>query len=428
LEHFLIEGGKPLCGTVRIQGAKNAALPILAATVLEDGVHELYDVPRLSDIDVMGCILEALGAKITRFGNRVVVDTTTLRTSHIPDTLMRRMRSSIFLMGPLLSRFQEVSVTRPGGCAIGARPIDLHLKGLQMLGAQIEETGDLIRCTAKRLVGTTIRLDLPSVGATENVMMAAVLADGITVIENAAREPEIVDLQRYLNQMGADIEGAGTNTIIIRGVKRLRPVPYEIIPDRIVTGTLVAAAVATSGEVTLTHTIPEHLHCMLLLLRQAGAEIKTDGDTLWVRGSRELKAVGEIQTEPYPGFPTDLQPQMMSLLTLAEGTSVIKERIFDARLKHVDELRKMGAVLQAAENSVRIRGVRALSGTQVKATDLRAGAALVIAGLAAHGTTSVYGVEHIERGYDRLDQMFQRLGGRIQRVPDQIPSMESGTL
>jgi len=344
------------------------------------------------------------------------VDTSSLQTGHIPDVLMRQMRSSIFLMGPLLSRLGEVSVTRPGGCAIGSRPIDLHLHGLRSLGAHIEERDGLIRCTARKLTGATIRFKIPSVGATENVMLAAVKAEGTTIIQNAAREPEIVDLQSFLNRMGADVQGAGTDTIIIRGVRELHPTTHEIIPDRIVAGTLAVAAAAAGGEVTLTNTIPDHLRCTLHLLEKAGVNVVSEGDAIRIKSDGRYRAVGRIETQPYPGFPTDMQPQMMAFLCRAEGISVICERIFDARLKHVSELTRMGADLTVEGNTVRIRGVPHLTGADVEATDLRAGAALVIAGLTARGITRVGGVQHIDRGYEGLEEILRSLGARICRT------------
>ncbi len=321
MEQFVIKGGKPLYGTLRVQGAKNSALPILAATLMAGGFHEIRDVPRLSDIDVMDRILRALGVKARWDGNHVKLETSTLKTTRIPEVLMQQMRSSIFLMGPLLARTGEVIVTRPGGCAIGARPIDLHLKGLRLLGAEIQEDQGHIRCSARKLTGADIHLDLPSVGATENIMMAAACAEGETVIRNAAREPEIVDLQRFLNRMGADVHGAGTGQVVIHGVRQLHPVSYEIIPDRIVAGTLAVAAVVTGGEILLTHVIPDHMRSTLQLLERAGAQLKSEGDALWIRGGARLKAVGEVVTEPYPGFPTDMQPQIVVLLSLTQGKS-----------------------------------------------------------------------------------------------------------
>ncbi|PTM59218.1 UDP-N-acetylglucosamine 1-carboxyvinyltransferase [Desmospora activa] len=417
MEQFVIKGGKSLYGTVRVQGAKNSALPILAATLLVEGIHEIRDVPHLSDIAVMNEILKSLGVKMRWDGNTVKLETSTLKSSRIPEILMRQMRSSIFLMGPLLSRLGEVSITRPGGCAIGARPIDLHLQGLEALGAMVEDDGESIRCTAPQLRGARIHLALPSVGATENIMMAAVCAQGETVIQNAAREPEIMDLQRFLNLMGADVNGAGSDTITIRGVDRLHSVSYEVIPDRIVAGTLAVAAAVTGGEVLLTHVMPDHMTSTIKLLRRAGVQLKLEGDALWVRGNGRLSGVGEVMTEPYPGFPTDMQPQMMTLLSMTSGKSMIQEGIFDGRFKHVHELRRMGAQLTVKENRVEIEGVPHLQGTVVEATDLRAGAALVIAGLAADGTTHVRGLTHIDRGYERLEQILLQLGGQIQRHP-----------
>ncbi|GGA32638.1 UDP-N-acetylglucosamine 1-carboxyvinyltransferase [Kroppenstedtia guangzhouensis] len=423
MEQFVIKGGKPLYGTIRVQGAKNSALPILAATLLAGGFHEIRDVPRLSDIDVMDRILRALGVKSRWDGNHVKLETSTLKTTRIPEALMQQMRSSIFLMGPLLARTGEVIVTRPGGCAIGARPIDLHLKGLRLLGAEIQEDQGNIRCSAGKLTGADIHLDLPSVGATENIMMAAVCAEGETVIRNAAREPEIVDLQRFLNRMGADVHGAGTDKVVIRGVRQLHPVSYEIIPDRIVAGTLAVASVVTGGEILLTHVIPAHMRSTLHLLERAGAQLKSEGDALWIRGGARLKAVGEVVTEPYPGFPTDMQPQIVVLLSLTQGKSKLSEKIFNGRLNHVHELIRMGADLTARDNQVEIRGVPYLSGAVVEATDLRAGAALVTAGLAARGTTHVHGLNHIDRGYERLDATLQLLGGQIQRYHGKVASL-----
>lgn len=418
MEHFVIDGGKPLTGSVRVQGAKNAALPIMAATVLAEGVHEIRGVPQLTDITAMCNILEALGAVIERTSTTIRIDTTSIQLSHIPDDLMSQMRSSIFLMGPLLARLEQVSVTRPGGCAIGSRPIDIHLKGLSQLGAKISEKNEKICCSAPRLVGTTIPLDFPSVGATENVMMAAVLAEGKTTILNAAREPEIMDLQIFLNQMGANVQGAGTSVIQIQGVNKLHATTHEIIPDRIVAGTLIAAVGATTGEVLLEHVIPEHLAQVLDLFQKAGIEIKYEQTGLWVRSLNRVKGLDYLETNPYPGFPTDLQPQMMALLALSEGTSQLSEKIFESRLKHVQELTRMGANIKSQNNRVTIHGVSRLQGTYVEATDLRAGAALVIAGLAAEGRTIVQGVHHIDRGYDQLEATFQKLGATIERVKE----------
>ncbi|BBI34671.1 UDP-N-acetylglucosamine 1-carboxyvinyltransferase [Cohnella abietis] len=415
MDNLVIEGGHPLSGTIRIHGAKNAALPILAASLLSEGKVTIRNVPRLLDIEVMLDILRDLGCKARHQDTVVTVDTSVATSSHIPETLMRKMRSSVFLMGPLLARFGEVQLYQPGGCAIGERKIDLHLRGLAALGANIEEKGSRIVCSARRLIGAEISLDFPSVGATENMMMAAVLAQGRTTIIGAAREPEIQDLQQFLNQMGAQVKGAGTDTITIDGVSSLYGCEFEVIPDRIVTGTVMVAAAATRGEVTLENTQPGHLTSLIHVLRRAGVQIEVGNDIINVGGLHRPLAVDRIVTSPYPAFPTDLQAQVMTLLALADGVSVMKETIFEGRFKHVDELCRMGADIRVDLNNAFIRGVPQLYGATVEATDLRAGAALVIAGLAAQGRTIVEQVHHIDRGYDRIEEMFQQVGGNITR-------------
>ncbi|MDQ0900141.1 MULTISPECIES: UDP-N-acetylglucosamine 1-carboxyvinyltransferase [unclassified Paenibacillus] len=415
MEKLVIEGGRPLTGAIQIHGAKNAALPILAACILASGTHTLHNVPNLLDIDTMLRILRALGCRAEQQGDMVSITTSTANSSHIPEELMGQMRSSIFLMGPLLARFGSVTVYQPGGCAIGERKIDLHLKGLQALGANIEEFANKIVCTADSLQGSEIVLDFPSVGATENIMMAAVKAEGITTIYNAAREPEIQDLQNFLNTMGADIIGAGTDTITIRGVESLSPCSYRIIPDRIVAGTFLVAAAATKGNITLERVNPAHLTSVIHVLKRAGVQIITDGDIIHVSCPTRPKAVERIVTSPHPSFPTDLQSQVMVLLSLADGLSVMKETIFEGRFKHVDELSRMGADIRVDMSSAFIRGVPRLYGATVEATDLRAGAALVIAGLAAHGTTIVEQIHHIDRGYDRIEHMLSMLGASVHR-------------
>jgi UDP-N-acetylglucosamine 1-carboxyvinyltransferase len=421
LEKLVIEGGRPLSGAIQIHGAKNAALPILAACIMASGTHTLTNVPKLLDIEVMLQILRSLGCKAEQQADIVTVHTSSAHSSHIPEQLMGQMRSSIFLMGPLLARFGSVTVYQPGGCAIGERKIDLHLKGLQALGAEIVESNNMIVCTAQSLSGADIVLDFPSVGATENIMMAAVMADGITTIYNAAREPEIQDLQNFLNKMGADIIGAGTDTITIHGVKALQPCQYRIIPDRIVAGTFMVAAAATRGSITLKRVNPAHLTSVIHVLKRAGVQISIDGDIINISCPTRPKAVERIVTSPYPSFPTDLQSQVMVLLSLADGLSIMKETIFEGRFKHVDELSRMGADIRVDLNSAFIRGVPRLYGATVEATDLRAGAALVIAGLAAHGTTIVEQIQHIDRGYDRIENMLTSLGAVIYRhIP--VPS------
>ncbi|MFB9279993.1 UDP-N-acetylglucosamine 1-carboxyvinyltransferase [Cohnella cellulosilytica] len=415
MDNLVIEGGNPLSGTIRIHGAKNAALPILAASLLAEGEVTIRNVPRLLDIEVMLDILRDLGCKARHQDTVVTVETAVATSSHIPETLMRKMRSSVFLMGPLLARFGEAQLYQPGGCAIGERKIDLHLRGLAALGARIEEKGSRIVCSARRLQGAEISLDFPSVGATENIMMAAVLARGRTTIIGAAREPEIQDLQQFLNRMGAQVSGAGTDTIAIDGVETLHGCEFEVIPDRIVTGTVMVATAATRGEVTLENTNPGHLTSLIHVLRRAGVQIEAGNDIMRVGAFKRPTAVDRVVTSPYPAFPTDMQAQVMTLLALADGVSVLKETVFEGRFKHVDELCRMGADIRVDLNNAFIRGVPQLYGTTVEATDLRAGAALVVAGLAAQGTTVVEQVHHIDRGYDRIEEMFRRIGGNIKR-------------
>lgn len=417
MEKLVIEGGRPLSGTIRIHGAKNAALPILAASIMVDGEHVIENVPDLLDIQVMLKILRAIGCQAEQKDERVLLETSSVHSFHIPEDLMRQMRSSIFLMGPLLARFGRVQFYQPGGCAIGARKIDLHLRGLEALGAVIEESTNTIICRAERLKGAEISLDFPSVGATENIMMAATMAEGNTMIYNAAREPEIQDLQNFLNAMGANIIGAGTDTITIKGVSSLSPCRYQIIPDRIVAGTLMVAAAATRGNVQLENVNPLHLTSVTHMLKRAGVQIATNGDIINVNCMFRPRSIDHVMTSPYPAFPTDLQSQIMVLLSLADGVSIIKETIFEGRFKHVDELSRMGADIRVDLNSAFIRGVSRLYGATVEATDLRAGAALVIAGLAATGTTVVEQIHHIDRGYDRIESIFQHLGAKIERYP-----------
>ena len=415
MDNLVIEGGNPLSGTIRIHGAKNAALPILAASLLAEGEVTIRNVPRLLDIEVMLDILRDLGCKARHQDTVVTVETAVATSSHIPETLMRKMRSSVFLMGPLLARFGEAQLYQPGGCAIGERKIDLHLRGLAALGARIEEKGSRIVCSARRLQGAEISLDFPSVGATENIMMAAVLARGRTTIIGAAREPEIQDLQQFLNRMGAQVSGAGTDTMAIDGVETLHGCEFEVIPDRIVTGTVMVATAATRGEVTLENTNPGHLTSLIHVLRRAGVQIEAGNDIMRVGAFKRPTAVDRVVTSPYPAFPTDMQAQVMTRLAVADGVSVLKETVFEGRFKHVDELCRMGADIRVDLNNAFIRGVPQLYGTTVEATDLRAGAALVVAGLAAQGTTVVEQVHHIDRGYDRIEEMFRRIGGNIKR-------------
>lgn len=415
MEKFVVQGGRPLTGSLRIQGSKNAALPILAATVLADGQYSIQDVPHLTDISVMLQILTALGAKCNHEHSAVRIDTSSLFSPHIPVDLMGQMRSSIFLMGPMLARFGEVTIYPPGGCAIGERKIDLHIQGLKALGAQFTSAEDHLYCHAKELTGADVKLAYPSVGATENIMMAATLAKGRTLITNAAKEPEIIDLQNFLNSMGAHIKGAGTSAIEIEGVDRLEPVSYKVIPDRIVAGTVALAACITGGSLTINNIVLDHLRSLIDILQQCGVEIEYAHDIMKVSMNQPIRPVS-VETEPYPGFPTDMQAQLMTFLALSSGPSVIRETVFDARFKHVEALRKMGARIEINGNEAFIKGNTRFQGAEVDATDLRAGAAMILAGLAASGTTYVNQVHHIDRGYERIEEQLRSIGASIKRI------------
>ncbi len=418
MERIVISGGRPLHGTVRIPGAKNAALPILAASLLTPDQCVIRGLPALTDIDVMLSIISTLGAEVKGQGGVAYIRAEPLVSQDVPETLMREMRSSIIVMGALLARFGYTKVSYPGGCAIGSRPIDLHLKGLRELGAEIEEKHGFIKAQAKGLRGATIHLDYPSVGATENLMMAATLAKGQTILSNAAKEPEIIDLQNFLNVMGANVKGAGTDVIRIEGVDALNGADYTIIPDRIVAGTYLLAGAITGGEVKVSNVIPEHLESLLAKLREMGACVKVEDDSILLKAKDRLVAIESLRTLPYPGFPTDLQAPMMALLCLAKGTSIVTETVFESRFKHVDELRRMGANIKVNDRTAVIKGVPALTSAQVSASDLRAGAALVLAALAADDITVIEDVHHIDRGYERLEDYLRALGARVERIGD----------
>ncbi|PRX31113.1 UDP-N-acetylglucosamine 1-carboxyvinyltransferase [Orenia metallireducens] len=411
---FIINGGQKLQGEVTISGAKNAVLPILAGTVLSGGECVIGRVPKLRDVRVMKEVLETLGAKARSEDDKLIVDTAGLNSCEIPEELMRKMRATVFLMGPLVGRFGEFKISQPGGCSIGTRPIDLHIKGLKALGVKFKQGHGYLEGKAEKLTGAEIHLDFPSVGATENIMMAAVLAEGKTVIYNSAREPEIVDLQNFLNQLGASVRGAGTDVIKIQGVKKLHPVDYQVIPDRIEAGTFLVAAAITKGNVLVKDVIPEHIEAVIAKLVESGVDLDVDGDQIQVIGQDKWQGVN-IKTLPYPGFATDMQSQFMTFLSIAEGASIVTETIFENRLKHADELRRMGADIKIEGNSAIVKGVNKLSGTTVEATDLRAGAALVLAGLVADGETIVENVYHIDRGYEFLTDKLTSLGAKIRR-------------
>lgn len=414
MERIIIKGGNRLKGTIEVSGAKNAVLPILGASLLCGGESIIYNVPRLDDVEVMVELLTYLGARIHREDHHLRINTTNVEPREIGENLMRRMRASNLVLGPLLGRFGAVVISQPGGCNIGSRPMDLHLRGMKALGAAIDEKSGYIRARAARLEGTDIHLDVPSVGATENILMAASMARGLTILRNAAREPEIVDLQNYLNKMEARISGAGTDVIRIEGVQELKPCNHRVIPDRVEAGTHLVAAAITGGNVTVRNVIPEHVEPVLAKLREAGADFEVAGDVVRI-SSGPLRAV-DVKTQPYPGFPTDMQPQIMALLSLGEGTSTITENIFENRFKHVSELRRLGADIRIEGKTAIIKGREGLSGASVEASDLRAGAALVLAGLAADNTTVVEQAQHIDRGYERLEEKYRILGADIVRV------------
>ncbi|WP_298702963.1 UDP-N-acetylglucosamine 1-carboxyvinyltransferase [uncultured Veillonella sp.] len=419
MEKLIINGKKPLNGRVRVSSAKNAVLPIIAATMLASTPSRLVEVPHLEDVHTICEVISSLGVKVSHEGNdEIVFDASTITATEAPYELVRRMRASFLVMGPLLARRGEARISLPGGCAIGSRPIDLHLKAFEALGAVIEMGDGYVQATAPNgLKGTQIYLDFPSVGATENIIMAASMAEGKTVIENVAREPEIVDLVTYLNSMGADIRGAGTNVIRIQGVKELKGATHTVIPDRIEAGTYLIAAAMAGGDVYVENALSEHLKPVVAKLKEAGVAVYEDVDGIRVVSEGKVKAV-DIKTLPYPGFPTDMQAQFMAFTTIAEGTSTVMETVFENRFMHVDELKKMGAKIRIEERRAIVDGVPTLTGAKVRATDLRAGAALVCAGLAAEGVTEVTQLSHIDRGYDNLVGKLKRLGADIVRVDE----------
>ena len=405
MEKLIIHGGHELHGRVKISGAKNAVLPIIAATLLaQDKPCVLDEVPYLNDVCTIAEVLRQLGAKVdfNRQQHTLFVDSTVLKTVDAPYDLVRKMRASFVIMGPLLARYGKAKISMPGGCAIGTRPIDLHLKGFEALGAEIEIGHGFISATAPNgLKGTSIYLDFPSVGATENIIMAACMAEGQTILENAAQEPEIIDLANFLNIMGAKIRGAGTNVIKITGVPKLIGHNYTIIPDRIEAGTYMVAVAMTGGDIYIENAISEHLKPVIAKLNEAGVKIEEDIDGIRVSCNKRPKAI-DIKTLPYPGFPTDMQAQFMAMLTIADGTGLVTETVFENRFMHVDELKRMGACIKVDGRTSIVEGVPSLNGCQVKATDLRAGAAMVLAGLVANGETEVSYIHHIDRGYDNL--------------------------
>ncbi len=416
MDKIVIEGGVPLRGTVAASGAKNAALPAIAACLLTAGQHRLGNIPRLKDVATIQRIMGELGVRFSETDHTLVIDSTDLHHFEASYDLVKTMRASILLLGPLLARLGKARISLPGGCAIGARPVNLHLKALSAMGAQMHLDQGYLDARATRLKGAEIFFDMPTVTGTENVIMAAVTADGVTVLRNAAREPEIQDLAVMLRRMGAEIEGEGTDTITIRGVKELKPAVHHVIPDRIETGTFMIAAAITRGDVLITGTRPDHLAAVIEKLEAAGARITASEDTLHVRGPKVIQSV-DIRTLPYPGFPTDLQAQFMTLMSVAQGWSMIRETVFENRFIHVSELRRMGAEIDINANQALVKGRPQLLSAPVMATDLRASASLILAGLIARGgRTEVHRIYHLDRGYEALEKKFHRLGARIWRT------------
>lgn len=418
MSKFIVEKSGPLKGTIKVDGAKNSVLALLPAALLTPELCIIDEVPALKDVNVMSELLTVLGAKVEFDGSRIQIDASNLTSHEAPYELVQQMRASFYVMGPLLARYGVARVSQPGGCAIGARPIDLHLKGFTALGAEIELGHGYVEAKSNgRLKGAEIYLDYPSVGATANIMMAAVLAEGQTIIENAAEEPEIIDLANFMNKMGAKVKGAGTDTIRITGVESLKGAIHEAIPDRIETGTYMVAAAITGGDLMIENVVPSHLKPIIAKLRECNVHIEEFDDAIRVSGGVDLTSV-DVTTLPYPGFPTDMQAQFMALMAFSEGTSVINETVFENRFMHVAELNRMGANIKIEGHSAVIQGTKKLQGAQVKATDLRAGAALILAGLVSDGETEVSEIKHIDRGYVRIEEKLRAVGAKIRRVTE----------
>lgn len=416
MEKYVINGGNKLYGSVEIQSAKNSVLPILAASVLTDGKVTILNVPQISDVKNMVKILSCLGCKAVYEGNNIVIDSSSANCFEIPSALAHELRSSVFLLGSVISRFHSAKIAYPGGCDIGLRPVDLHLTGLKRLGVKITERNGYILCKCDKLCGNEVMLDCPSVGATENIMLAAVKAEGTTVIRNAAREPEIEDLQNFLNGIGAKIKGAGSGTVIIEGVKNLSGGEYRPISDRIEAGTFLIGAAMCGGEVAIEGAHTENISSLIHKLRENGCKISINGDKILLENHKRLASVKSIETQPYPGFPTDLQAQFTALCGICEGHSIITENLFETRFKYVPELRKMGADITVINRSAFVRGVEKYKGATVVAYDLRGGAALVLAALAAEGRSEVIDISHIDRGYGSFEYKLRKLGADIVRV------------
>lgn len=415
MSKLVVAGGKQLEGTVIVSGAKNAVLPIIAAGILTREKVVLEDAPCLLDVEVMSDVIRSFGAKVERQGSRLSIEASEIINIEAPHDLVTQMRASTFVMGPLLARQGRVRISHPGGCAIGSRPINLHIKGLEAMGAEVRMDHGFLDISAKQLVGAKIYLDFPSVGATENIMMAAAAAKGITTLENAAMEPEIVDLANFINEMGGKIRGAGTSIIHIEGVREFQGTNHTVIPDRIEAGSYLLMAAATGGNVLVENVISDHLKPLLAKLMEAGVEFTEENEGIRITGDGIYEAV-DIKTQVHPGFPTDLQAPFLALLTRAQGTAMVTETIFENRFMHVEELKRMGADIKIEGRSAIVQGVKNLTGAPVTATDLRAGAALVLAALTANGTSEIDGLHHIDRGYENIEEKIRCLGGRIERV------------
>ena len=412
MSKLIIQGGKKLEGEVQISGSKNAALPIIAGTVLIKGKTTLYNVPNIQDVQTMFEIIKDIGGKVTKKNNKIIIDTSKIHTYEISENLMRKMRSSVILAGAIIGKYKKANFSYPGGCEIGSRPIDLHLKGFEKLGINIKEEYGEIICEADRIMGTQIHLDFPSVGATENIILASCLAEGVTVLTTAAKEPEIEDLVKFLNKAGAKIKGAGTDRVEIIGVKKLTEVSYNIMPDRIEAGTYLVAGAITGGNLKVTNLNSNHIEPILNKLEEAGCVLKIEKNTVEIKAPKRIKAV-DIKTMPYPGFPTDMQSIFGALLTTAKGTSIITENIFESRYKYVQELNRMGAKINVEGRTAVIKGTKRIQGASVVASDLRGGAALVLEALVAKGVTQVDNVHYILRGYENIVDKLKNLGAKI---------------
>ena len=414
MSKFIIQGGKRLEGEVKISGSKNAALPIIAATILNSGKTTLYNVPNIQDVQTMFEIVKQIGGKVTKKNNKIIIDTSKVHKYEIPEELMRKMRSSVILAGALIGKYKKAKFSYPGGCDIGSRPIDLHIKGFEKLGIQIREDHGKIECNAEEIIGNQINLDFPSVGATENIILASCLGKGTTILTNAAKEPEIEDLIKYLNKMGAKIKGAGTDRIEITGVKKLSEISYNIMPDRIEAGTYLVAGTITGGRIKITNANPMHIEPIINKLEEANCKLNVEKNTIEIIAPKRVKAI-DIKTMPYPGFPTDLQSIFAALLATGKGTSVITENIFESRYKYVQELNRMGAKIKVECRNAIIKGTKKIQGANVVSTDLRGGAALVIEALVAKGETQINNIDYILRGYEKMEEKLRQLGADIRK-------------